>query len=237
MALCCILTCEHAGNEIPGEYAFLFAGKEDVLYSHKAIDFGAGWLARHLARRLGLPLYSVTTSRLLVEGNRSLGTQELFSPYTKELAKEEKQALLEKYYFPHRREVEAKIQEETAAGHQVLHLAIHTFTPALEGEVRPAEVGILYDPERSLEERLAHQLKAHLQEANPERKVLFNQPYPGSADGFPTHLRGKFDQNHYAGFELEVNQKFFLNGDEEAWRQVLEEITQAVQAVLQAGQA
>ena len=67
-----LLTCEHAGNEVPKKYASLFKGHEEELYTHKAIDFGALRLARHLARETKWPLYYTTTSRLLVEANRSL---------------------------------------------------------------------------------------------------------------------------------------------------------------------
>ena len=93
-----LLTCEHAGNKIPAAYEHLFRGKEEILYSHKAIDFGALQLAKELAAAVNLPLYYTTTSRLLVEANRSLNNEELFSILTKELPEEEKEDLLNKYY-------------------------------------------------------------------------------------------------------------------------------------------
>ncbi|WP_207434851.1 N-formylglutamate amidohydrolase [Sabulibacter ruber] len=235
MAIFCLLSCEHAGNVIPEEYLHLFKGKEEVLFSHKAIDFGALRLARHLAKELEVPLSIMTTSRLLVEGNRSLGTDELFSEYTRHLPDQEKQAILEEYYFAHRQKVEQRIQDRIKAGYQVLHLAVHSFTPALEGEVREVEIGILFDPDRALEETFARELKNSLHDLNPERKVMYNEPYPGVADGFPTYLRGKFGPDQYAGFELEVNQKFFLDGEERVWQQVVWEITEALKSVLKAG--
>ncbi|ALI97777.1 N-formylglutamate amidohydrolase [Rufibacter tibetensis] len=232
MPVTCILTCEHAGNELPPEFEHLFKGKEEELYSHKAIDFGALRLARHLATACYLPLYSTSISRLLVEHNRSLDSEELFSDFTKDLSEEEKHTILDKYYFPHRDEVEEKVREEVEAGNKVLHLAVHTFTPVKEGEVREAEIGILFDPDRSWEKEIAAQLKADLQNQNLDRKVLDNSPYPGVDDGLPTYLRTKFSNDQYAGFELEINQKFFLNGDPEVWQKVLHEMATSVKALL-----
>jgi predicted N-formylglutamate amidohydrolase len=226
-----ILTCEHAGNTIPAEYAHLFKGNEEALYSHKAIDFGALRLAKHLAAETNLPLYYTTTSRLLVEANRSPGSEELFSKYTKELPEDKKLELLHTYYFPHRKQVENQIMKEVEAGHRVYHLAVHTFTPAMEGEVREAEIGILYDPERPLEAAFAQKLKSELLKQNLERRVLYNYPYTGTADGLPTYLRRKFDEEQYTGFELEVNQKFFLDGEPDTWQKAVEEIAAAWKAV------
>lgn len=227
-----LLTCEHAGNNIPPEYEHLFKGKEEYLYSHKAIDFGALHLAKHLAAATNQPLYNTTTSRLLVEANRSPGNAELFSDFTKHLPDKEKQILLATYYFPHRTQVAEKIAAAIAAGNTVYHLAIHTFTPVLAGEVREADIGILFDLERSLEEAFAGKLKEELLRQAPALKVLYNSPYPGNADGFPTYLRKKFDNASYAGFELEVNQKFFLQGDPQVWQMVVAAITGALQAAM-----
>ncbi|GAA4295314.1 N-formylglutamate amidohydrolase [Nibribacter koreensis] len=231
--LICLLTCEHAGNEVPAEFAHLFKGKEEVLYTHKAIDFGANSLARHLERVLNLPLYSTAVTRLLVEANRSLFSDDLFSEHAKKLTEEDKQHVLEAYYHPHRNQVLNRLEEETAKGNRVLHLAVHTFTPALDGKVRRADMGILFDPAQPLEKKIAAQLKTALEKQNPQRVIVYNEPYPGTDDGLPTYLRSKFEKDQYAGFELEVNQKFFLDGNPEHWETVKQEITEALKTVLQ----
>lgn len=228
MAHFCILTCEHAGNEIPEEYRQLFEGKEEVLYTHKALDFGALRLAKHLASELKLPLHYTTTSRLLVEANRSVDNEELFSEHAQNLTEKEKLDVLETYYFPHRNEVEGQIGLAIAAGKRVVHLAMHTFTPAMEGEVRKADIGILFDPKRPPEKEIAADLKNALLGQNPERQVIFNSPYPGSADGFPAYLRKIFGKEEYCGFEIEVNQKFFLDGEPAVWEKLTAEVTAAI---------
>lgn len=231
MATTYLLTCEHAGNNLPPAYASLFNGDEEVLYSHKAMDFGALRLAEHLAEALQWPLFSHSVSRLLVEANRSLGSEELFSAYSQRLSGPEKEKVLANFYFPHRNRVEAKVATEVAAGRRVCHFAIHTFTPALEGEVRKTELGILFDPARAQEKTLAKELKAALSAQDQHLAVAYNKPYPGKEDGLPTYLRQQFGAEQYAGFELEINQKFFLNGDQKIWEQTMATLTAALQQV------
>lgn len=227
-----ILTCEHAGNEIPKAYQKLFSKNPAVLYSHEAIDFGALRLAKHLASELRLPLFYTTTSRLLVEANRSLDNEELFSEYAKKLPDKEKQNVLDTYYFPHRNEVERQIGLKIPDGYSVVHFAIHSFTPALEQKVRSTEIGILFDEKSKAEKVFAKALKKALLKQNPALKVDFNSPYPGSTDGLATHLRKLFNEEVYAGFEIEVNQKFFLNGEPEVWENLMSEICLAFKEVI-----
>ncbi len=200
-----ILTCEHGGNEIPPEYSPLFQGAGTILNSHRGYDPGALDLFKELQEFAAFKKYQ-TVSRLLVELNRSLHHPQLFSEFLKEISSEEKKKILEEYYFPYRRAVEGKIAEYLQAGENVLHLSIHSFTPQLNGEVRNADVGLLYDPSRKMEKEVCRRLKDLLLQGDRSLKVRFNYPYLGKADGFTTYLRKKFPAN-YAGVEIEVNQK------------------------------
>lgn len=227
-----ILTCEHAGNQVPERYYYLFKGEEDILYTHKAIDFGALRLAKHLQEKAVLPLYYTLTSRLLVEANRSTSNEDLFSDYTNVLGEDEKNKILKEHYYPHRREVQDKISNLVKAGSKVIQLAVHTFTPVLEGKVREADIGILFDPHRPLEQAFADTFKRALLDQNPSRNILYNSPYPGTDDCFPLYLRKCFSKEQYAGIELEVNQKFFLEGEETAWETLVTEISGAFLEVI-----
>ncbi|MBO5532968.1 MAG: N-formylglutamate amidohydrolase [Fibrobacter sp.] len=92
---------------------------------------------------------------------------------------------------------------------EIIHLGIHSFTPELNGKVRNADIGILYDPSRPQECELAQVIKAEIKRLYPAMKVRFNYPYKGTSDGLTTTLRKKFG-SRYAGIEIEINQKFFL---------------------------
>jgi predicted N-formylglutamate amidohydrolase len=93
-----------------------------------------------------------------------------------------------------------------AAGRRVVHVAAHTFTPELDGVVRTADVGLLYDPARRGEHRLAAAWKAALSVAAPQLRVRRNYPYAGKGDGLTRELRLRFPAARYVGIELEVNQ-------------------------------
>lgn len=212
-----LLTCEHAGNRIPAAYRSLFRDAQEVLASHRGWDPGALALARQMARRLGQPLLEVRWSRLLVESNRSPHNARIWSPFTAPLPRAERERILERYWWPHRRAVEAAIVEAQAAGERVLHVAVHSFTPELDGEVRNADVTLLYDSGRPLERAFAHAWRDRLRATLPSLRVRFNYPYLGTADGLTTWLRRRHPAGSYLGFELEVNQALLASP---GWRRV-----------------
>lgn len=201
-----ILTCEHAGNEVPQCYKYLFSEAGEVLETHRGYDPGALDLFVQL-KELAFFSSFQKVSRLLVENNRSLHHPQLFSEFTEKLTSEEKNEILENYYFPHRDLVEQKIAKVIAGGEEVIHVSVHTFTPQLNGEVRRADIGFLYDPSRKREKTTCINWRKKLQKQDLLLKLRFNFPYLGKSDGFTSHLRTKFPQN-YMGIELEVNQKF-----------------------------
>jgi predicted N-formylglutamate amidohydrolase len=200
-----VLTCEHAGSRIPRRHARRFRGAARALASHRGWDPGALVAARALARRLRVPLLAVTWSRLFVEANRSIGNPGLWSRYTMELSAEEKERILERYWWPHRRQVEEAVRRAAARG-SVLHVAVHSFTPVLDGRVRNADVGLLYDSRRPSEVRACRRWQTALHAIDPALRVRRNYPYNGAADGLTTWLRRRFPDARYAGVELELNQ-------------------------------
>ncbi|MDT0641766.1 N-formylglutamate amidohydrolase [Zunongwangia sp. F363] len=201
-----VLTCEHAFNTIPGEYLKYFSGAAAVLNSHRGYDPGAYDLFKKLSDLSDFAIYQ-KSGRLLVEVNRSLDHPQLYSEYTAGLNKVEKELLLSNYYFLYRNTIEDKIDEFIEEKEKVFHLSIHTFTPELEGEIRNADIGILFDPERAEEKQVTENLKEKLEEENSQYVIRYNYPYLGTSDGFTTWLRQKFPE-HYCGIELEINQKF-----------------------------
>lgn len=212
-----IVTCEHGGNRIPARYRPLFRRHRHVLETHRGYDPGALALARDYARALGAELVYSTTSRLLVELNRSHTHRQLFSEMTAALPAHERERLLALYYYPYREWVDAQVRAAVAAGTRALHLSCHSFTPTLHGLVRTADIGLLYDPRRASEERLCRAWQRELRAGDPRLVVRRNYPYRGYTDGFTTALRKRYDDASYSGIEIEVNQKHPL-GDASAWR-------------------
>ncbi|HLT53673.1 MAG TPA: N-formylglutamate amidohydrolase [Flavobacteriaceae bacterium] len=201
-----VLTCEHAGNELPEIYVQYFEGFKRELDSHKGFDLGALDVFNQLKPLSDFSIFN-TISRLLIELNRSRHHHQLFSRISKRLPTEDKDSLVKTVYQPYRESVEHIIKTMLLQGEQVLHLSIHSFTPILNGEVRACDIGILYDPKRLEEKQFASTFKNHLLRQLPNLIVRFNYPYRGEADGFTTYLRPKFKTN-YLGIELEINQKY-----------------------------
>lgn len=201
-----VLTCEHGGNSIPKEFASCFKDSETVLNSHRGFDLGALDLYKTL-KPLSYFSYSNETSRLLIELNRSLHHNRLFSEYTKNLPATKKNELIASYYLPYRNQVEQLIKKIHKTSEMVLHISIHSFTPVLNKEIRNCDIGLLFDSRKPLEKQLSKNLKEQILKINPNYKVRFNYPYLGKADGFTTYLRKQFPEN-YLGIELEINHKF-----------------------------
>jgi predicted N-formylglutamate amidohydrolase len=228
-----LLTCEHGGNRVPPRYRGRFRGAARVLASHRAYDRGALELARWLARELQVPLLAATTTRLVVDLNRSAHHPRLISPYMDGLDADERAELLERHYWPHRSEVERMVQELRRRRGHVLHVAVHSFTPVLNGVTRTAEVGLLYDPRRLRERKLTRCWQQRLAEPGDIR-VRCNYPYRGTSDGLTTHLRRLHGDRVYAGIELEMNQALW-SGSPALRRGIFERIAQALSEVATPG--
>jgi predicted N-formylglutamate amidohydrolase len=205
-AVALVLTCEHGGNRVPHEWAPLFAGARTLLASHRGWDPGALAVARALARRLSAPLVVAEITRLLVDLNRSEDNPAVVSRFTRDLPPDIRERLLARWHRPHRARVLTEVARVLARRRAVLHVAVHSFTPVLDGVVRTADVGLLYDPSRARERDAAARWRAVLRELAPELRVRMNYPYRGTSDGLTTALRRLHGDRDYAGIELELSQ-------------------------------
>lgn len=201
------LTCEHGGNAIPAAYRrYLSPEVEALLPTHRGWDQGALEIARALGKSLGCSLHVHEVSRLLIDCNRSIHHGSCYGPSFREIDKEAKDEIARLYYFPYREAVANDIARAVKAKKKVLHCAMHSFTPVMNGEERNADFGLLYDPSRSSEKVWADRLMRGLQSWDDWR-VRRNYPYLGKSDGFTRYLRKTFPVSRYAGFEFEFNQR------------------------------
>jgi hypothetical protein len=118
-----VLSCEHAGNQVPLRYRSLITN-EEVLASMEGWDMGALDIALSLSEAINAPCFAHNTTRLLVDVDRSLTDLKLFSIHSATLGDEDKQHILDRYYFPYRLRVENSI---ASLAKPVFHLSIHTF--------------------------------------------------------------------------------------------------------------
>lgn len=208
-----LITCEHAGHTLPENFAYLFKRQSAVLQSHRGWDPGAAEVARHLSKKLHVHYFHHETTRLLVEVNRSLNSPQLFSEFSAPLEDTVKEFLLKKYYSAYRKQVTDWVNDQVDEGKFVAHFSIHSFTPFWQGAKRTTDIGILYDPDKKAESKLALNLQHKLQKQAPALQVDLNKPYLGKDDGFTTTLRTAFGPVNYAGIEIEINQRFYFDGE------------------------
>lgn len=171
------VTCEHASQRMPLGFRWPDADRR-LIDTHWAYDLGAREMARSLAEGLDAGAVLSRYSRLLIDPNRPLGSPTLFRTHaegapielnTTELDEDERKRRVERLYRPYHE----AIDRELARTATPILLAIHTFTPLYEGARRTVEVGVLFDSERELAERLAEGL------AETGLNVALNEPYSG----------------------------------------------------------
>lgn len=199
-----LFTCEHGGHDVPRAYRSLFAGRRALLRSHRGWDAGALLVAQSLARTLRAPLIAATTTRLLVDLNRSAHNPAVFAGPARSLPRDARAELLARHHRPHRERVRNAIARSRAP---TLHLAVHSFTPEWNGKRRSFAIGILYDPRRERERAFAAAWQRRLRARLGTSAVRRNAPYRGVSDGLTSALRREFPEERYLGIELELNQR------------------------------
>jgi predicted N-formylglutamate amidohydrolase len=207
-----VITCEHGGNLIPVPYAALFHDQQALLETHRGYDPGALVMAEALAEAFEAPLLASTESRLLVDLNRSVSNPSIHAEVVRRLPGTTRQAILTQHYQPYRASAEALVRQAIAEHGAVIHLSSHSFTPVLDGVLRRADVGLLYDPQRPGEVDLCARWKASLKACAPALVVRRNYPYAGKGDGLTRWFRQHLQPDVYVGIELEINQKYVFEG-------------------------
>lgn len=228
-----LLSCEHASLSIPARYHGLGV-KASALRSHIGWDAGARMTARTLSQLLDCPSYEGRYSRLLVDLNRSLHHPKLIPrwsfgtavPGNDALGDVERERRIRLYYIPYRRSVQGEARRILDAGCVCIHISVHSFAPVLNGAVRLADVGILYDPrrERTLSRKIVRCLR------RDGLRCRCNYPYRGISDGITTALRKEFADRHYLGIEVELNQNLLRTPG--AVRRVAGSVAGAVQSAI-----
>ena len=221
------LSSEHASNAVPEFFFFFFKSKEAkaVLKTHRGYDIGAGDVFWELAKILRTS-YAIqgAYTRLAIDLNRNSNKNHRYSEFTEQATDVEKQRL-EGYWDGFRDAFLGAVKAELSKKNpsQIIHLSIHSFTPELDGKVRNADIGILYDPSRKKEAAYAKALKKNLETYCPELRVRFNYPYLGKTDGHVTALRKQYKDSEYLGFEIEFNQGMLTHSNPADVAQLLAE--------------
>jgi len=202
-----VLSCEHASAALPRAYAGLGVARAERL-DHIGWDIGARGVQREVARRLGVPAVASRWSRLLIDCNRELDDPSLIVrqsdgvavPGNARVSRAERARRIALYHVPYHAALDrmvatAKRRRPDAA---VQLLALHTFTPVMNGVTRALDIGVLYDAYPVLARRLGRAL------AGLGYRVRYNEPYSGLA-GLIYSARRHGEAHDVAYVELEIN--------------------------------
>ena len=184
----CVLVCEHAGRAIPASLGTLGLGPEHLAL-HIAYDIGAAAVARAIAQAINAPLVLQPYCRLVVDCNRPVGSAEAIPeisdgidiPGNRDLSLSQRQKRFGEIFEPFHRTVSDVIDRHP----RMLVIAIHTFTPVLNGKARPWDVGFLFRKDSAT----SHHLAATIRQIEPDLKIGMNEPYAieDGSDWFVPH--------------------------------------------------
>jgi len=177
-----LLVCDHASCRIPKSLGDMgldpFARR-----CHLAVDIGAGPLTEKLAASLGVTAVLAQYSRLVMDCNRQLMDPSAFLqfgdgilvPGNRNLHQAEKDLRANVLYWPYHEAVDKQVQRLRSAGPAPAFIAIHSFTPVMNGEARPWEMGVLWDTDTRLRDIFLEDFTA------AGYVVGDNEPYSGKA--------------------------------------------------------
>lgn len=177
-----LLLCDHASNHIPPELGDLGLSPCER-ERHIAWDPGAAEVAEAIRQRLECPAFFGGWSRLVVDLNRAPDAGDLILCENDgimvhgnlPLADVERLRRIERYHRPYHLAIQAHLLRLEQEGVLPAVVAIHTFTPALAGQHRPWQVGVLWKHYEPWLSPLFDSLRGQGLEVGD------NQPYDGRA--------------------------------------------------------
>lgn len=203
-----LLVCEHAGQTVPTKLNGLGIAPE-IFNQHIGYDIGAAKLTRKIAAKLNVPAILQNYSRLVIDCNRP--TDQFDSiPETSDhtlisgnqnISEAHRQSRIDEIFTPFHN----KISQLLDQNQYKLIIAIHSFTPQMNGIKRPWDVGFLFRQDQQTSRRLMEYLSANHAQLN----IGENQPYniEDNSDWFvPIHG----EQRHIAHSLIEVRNDHLL---------------------------
>jgi predicted N-formylglutamate amidohydrolase len=176
-----VLVCEHAGNVLPRKMGTLGLPPEEM-QRHIAWDIGAEGVSRLLSKLLDAPLALQRYSRLAYDCNRPPESDAAIPetsettviPGNKNLSAGDRMQRIESFYRPFHNGLAHLLDERACAGKPTNLITIHSFTKTYRGKDRAVELGILFDKDSRIADKLI--------KGFPKTDARLNEPY-GPKDG------------------------------------------------------
>ncbi len=226
-----VLVCDHASNAVPAALGQLGLGPVE-LAQHIAWDIGAAGVTRRLAARLDAPAVLCGYSRLVIDCNRPPGdptsiaevSDGTFIPGNHALGDAAAEARVNAVFWPYHQAITQMLAQRWRHGHgrAPALIAIHSFTPVMNGFRRPWHLGVLWNRDPRLAGPLLDRFRA-----DPELCVGDNQPYSGREVGFTMDTHGGAAGLPHV--EVEIRQDLLADeAGRERWATVVADVLAAV---------
>jgi predicted N-formylglutamate amidohydrolase len=200
-----LIVADHAGNSIPRALRRLGV-PETESERHIAWDIGIAAVCRLVADALDATLVQQNYSRLVIDCNRTPGSEtsileisELTPiPGNIGLSEGQKVARIREIFRPYHDRIETELDRRRQAGRPTALIAMHSFTPVFNGVARPWHVGVLYNRDP----RFAHLFMAFLK--REEGLVVGdNEPYSVTdASDYTIPVHGERRGLHHVAIEV-----------------------------------
>ena len=208
-----VLIADHAGRQLPPEYADLGLPAHEF-ERHIAFDLGVEHLTRALAQCLNAPAVLSKFSRLLIDCNRGEDDPTLIRqiydrtiiPGNFIVDADERAFRLNNFFHPYQNAVRQMVDQIwKATAKPPLIISLHSFTPRLaNGLPRPWHIGLLSDADRRVTDVLLHSLKEE-----PDLIIGDNEPYDGALKGDTLYVQAT--ARGLAHVLIEVRQDLIAN--------------------------
>lgn len=217
-----VLLADHAGQRVPRALGDLGLAQAE-LDRHIGWDIGIDGTTRLLAAQLDAFAITQAYSRLVIDCNRPHASPTLIAPVSdgtvvpgnQALTPAQRERRIEEIFAPYHARIAAELDARAAAGRPTILLAMHSFTPRMNGFERPWQAGVLYNRDG----RFAHALREALQ---AEGLVIGdNEPYAvsdASDYAVPVHAEAR----GLPHVELEIRQDLIADAaGQREWAQRL----------------
>ncbi|MBM84892.1 MAG: hypothetical protein CMM47_02575 [Rhodospirillaceae bacterium] len=179
-----LFTSDHNGARVPAALDGLGVAQHEMR-RHVAYDIGIDAVARDLSERFEAPLIASNYSRLVIDCNRhpdTAGSIPVVSDYTVvpancDLMASQRAEREREIFAPYHKAIGARINAIRGRGsdYAPIVIALHSFTPVIEGTFRPWDIGILWKDDQRLAAPMIEVLAR-----DTTINVGDNKPYSGS---------------------------------------------------------
>jgi predicted N-formylglutamate amidohydrolase len=200
-----LIVADHAGNAMPRALGRLGLPESECA-RHIAWDIGIAGVCRRLADALDATSIEQNYSRLVIDCNRTPGTETSMAELSERTAvpgniglnDSDKAARVREIFRPYHDRIEAELDRRAQAGRATALIALHSFTPVFMGVARPWHSGVLYNRDA----RFAHLLMALLRREDG-LVVGDNEPYSVTDDSdYTIPVHGERRGLHHVAVEI-----------------------------------